>query len=242
MNNRIGLLERIFLLSNAWQDGRKNAFYEVQTQVSGKKIILSAFISMELTNLSVYAQNLFHRRWCWVTLYNRNYRRYHRLMRLSEALTLIDLQISTLESEFYKSYTDDKPVRQLINKRNAATERSEEHLARMYSNRLIEIERQMGEKLNRYHLTVEALLDEKIRLLGNTFTLHDHMSARYLKRIQYYYSVACRIKRKLPVAPLKMSDYTELTDSAVLMHYCAELESTIERRKQLHEKKILKDS
>lgn len=228
MKHNLSILEKILIRYQTAADRNQNGIYEYVHQASGQSIILSKFISNELAQYDLDVRYLFHRRFCVVSLRAEDGKPYRRLMRRSDALDLLDIQIAQQEASIREiALRSDFELQELKKLRENAHQTASYHWEEKYKRDLAEKENQLKDEVSQHYLSVKHLLGEKQRLLETAFSDYDVLRGKKLVRIQYGYGVSCG--NNLSIGPLKMTDYDPVIDNSIPDYFHAELIKTQEK-------------
>lgn len=237
MKKRLGILEEKALRRKGADDLRGNAFFEYLPPNYVEPILVSAFVSYELVQLAVESQYLFEQRWHIVSLRDEGGKPYYRVMRMSEALALIETRVEQMNARVQKKCLRyEAPVRKLRRALTKAQQEGARHLEVMHNNNLFDMECKLKDELMGLYQTVESLLGEKIRLLKNASGQYNTLERRRFLRIQCYYGAACEAKRTVKFLPPKMGDFEGLIDRSVPEFFQKDLENAQRELKNITNK------
>ena len=212
-------------------DAKNRALISFNPANVSRESVISPFIVGECARLSTLIQILFANRMCIVSLRTKKCKTYYRLMPLSAALRLMEKKISFFDASIQNVRTAyEVPVRNVLADRERYRTNNAGHMVQLCNNKLVALEKEITDAVLSQRQSIESLLDEKIRLLKNTFTHYDVLCSRRFMRIKYYYEVASRFKNKNNTVSINTEDYEEFIDRSVAVAYQKDLDETIKLR------------
>lgn len=230
MKVKLNFFEKLALHAKGVSDAKKSSItYISPTDSSKTDAILSTCIANELSDMCLTAKRVFLHRLVVVELRDDKGKKQHRIMRFSNALSSIAksynelcLKIKEIKIPYDASIDRLSSLRETHNQKNAL------HLVSMYDNKIIIEQNKKNSAVLEQYKALEALLNEKIRLLENAFIIMESVKSKSFFRIQYYYNAACKKNKALPVVLLSMHNYVDRID----MSFFNEYKNTLEQAKE----------